>query len=1164
MKTLLQFEWSTYFKKPGFYIFLLLIIVSGVFAGAKFSLSISHEVFKNASYTIAYMIGMMSLLAIFFSTILVTQILFRETDAHFNLILYATPIRRRDYLLSRFVAVLSVSIFSFLLFVTGFALGQLMPADRSQYTGFNLSFYLQPLLVFGLVNTIFCTAILCSVAWATKSKLMVYVSGLFIYILYMVTLIFSGSPMMAQGMPQSATAIQLSACFDPFGLSAYFLQTSGWSVPQRNAASIPLSGTLLFNRMGVIMVSLVSMFFSFKTFSFSVNEKGRKAKRRIIEEEGIMQRSTVLRPVEPSLLWYRHWATMFSFTKLDLKYITRSIPFVLACVGLLFYLSMEIYGSIARGIRLPQKYATSGLMASTIIESFHGLCLIVILYYANEIVWRSRNSNFHLIENATPAGSASLFFSKWMTLSVLILFFTSLMIIVGIVFQVQYDYPAIDWQAYAGIFVFTSFPLIVCSGVILIIQKLIRYKHIGLVVSAIFILCTATSIGDRLLTHPLLRFLVSYKGLYSDINGFGSYMSTFSWLHLFGLCVVVIAAILITQVKRTSLKLMPIVCLAVLAVCGFIAALNVISDYQPKNAEAGMKAQAEYEKKFRSFQNQPQPTITAVATVIDLFTENNAYDVAARYTIQNKTDRPIDSILINFADEIAIKEAFVIHGNKVYPVQDQYTVIPLAKALLPGDTAQLATRFSYHWSAINGHQSFNAIVQNGSFMRISRWFPTVGYLAENEIENESERKKHWLGQATRLVTLEAPRDTTTDFINLDMTISTNYEQTAIGVGELVGKWQKGNRNYFQYRTPSPVPFRFAVSSARYAVKTAAYHGKSIEVYYHAAHYQNVDHLLKNARLTLDYCEANFGDYPFKTIRFAEVSAFTKGFAATAYPATIYMTEDMVFNADIGADKKQDVINELAGHEMAHFWWGNSQISPGDREGSVMLTETLAMYTELMLVKKVQGAKRVMEHVNMHLGMYLDERGFTGEQPLIKMLPGNVHLSYSKGLVVMHQLLEMVGEEKLNLALRNLLQHHAYPQPKPISTDFLQELYAVTDSGQHSKIDYLFKRITLYDFIVKNTSVKRAGKEYALRVDATVNKYYEDGRGGRTKSGFSDSVGVTIYFKDGKEEKAKLAIVNGVISATVLVGDIPKSLMMDPGIQYIKYKHGEQVTITNSF
>jgi aminopeptidase N len=189
-----------------------------------------------------------------------------------------------------------------------------------------------------------------------------------------------------------------------------------------------------------------------------------------------------------------------------------------------------------------------------------------------------------------------------------------------------------------------------------------------------------------------------------------------------------------------------------------------------------------------------------------------------------------------------------------------------------------------------------------------------------------------------------------------MIISTNNKQTAIGVGELIKKWHTRNRNYFQYKTPGPVPFRFAVSSAEYAIHTTTCRDKNIEVYYHPLHMENVDHLVKNIQLTLDYCETNYGAYPFKTIRFAEVSAFTRGFNATAYPATVFMTEDMAFHANIKADKQQDLINELAGHELAHMWWGNSQLAPAGREGDVLLTEALAQYTELMLVKKMHGRK----------------------------------------------------------------------------------------------------------------------------------------------------------------------------------------------------------------
>lgn len=1163
MKALLKFELKTYFTKSGFYVLLLLIILSGFFAGLNFRLSISPDVFKNAPYVTAYMLGLMSLLSIFFSTVFATQILFKETDANFSLILYAMRLRKHHFLGSKFIAVLSLSFLCFTLLTAGFAIGQIMLIDKKEYTNFNLFFYVQPLIIFGFVNTLFCSAILCSVAWISKNKLLVYVTGLFIYILYMVMLIFSSSPLMATGMPQSAATVQLSASLDPFGLSAYFLQTSTWTVVQRNTASIPLSGILLFNRLGVLLLSFLVLLTTFKIFSFSVGEKRNK---KIIQKKNnvnVPNTTEILSFIQPSQGWYRHLATLFSFVKLDLKYITKSTPFVLTCVGLLFYLSMEIYGTIEKGIRLPQNYATSGLMANSIIENFHGLCLIVILYYANEIVWRSRNSNFHLLENTTPASITALFFSKWVTLSIIIFFFTTLMILLGIAFQILYHYPYFNWFAYAGVYLFTSFPLLISAGIILSIHKLIKYKHVGLIISSAIILFTATSLGKSLLHHPLVKFQMPYKGLYSDMNGFGSYLPVFSWLHLFGLNIAFIFAILIIQFKKSIIKLWALFSLIILVICASFATIKIMKDYEPKNMEASLSMQMAYEKKYRNFQNQPQPSVIGIITTIDLFPEKNAYNIAATYIIQNKTNRIIDSILVNFADGISISEASIIKGNKTYPIKNQYTVIQLKNSLLPGDSANFITKFSYRWSAINGHHSFNAILHNGSFMRISRYYPKFGYLEENEIESNKDRKKFNLGNATQITTLEAPKNSADDFLNVDMLISTSSEQTAVGIGELVKQWQLGNRNYFQYKTSSPVPFRFAVSSAVYAVKKTSYNGKIIEVYYHPLHYQNVDHLLKNALLALAYCESNFGSYPFKTIRFAEVSAFTKGFAATAYPTAIYMTENMTFNANIDADKKQDVINELAGHELAHLWWGNSQISPDNREGEVMLTETLAMYTELMLVKKMHGTKRVMENVDMHLGIYLGERGFTEEQPLYKTLPSNIHLSYSKSLVVMYQLTEMIGEEKVNLALRRFLQKNTYPNAKPVSTDFIKELYLVTNKSLYVKMDDLFKKITLYDFIIKNTALEKAGAQFELTINAIANKYYEDGKGRKTKAIFSNSIDVAIIFKTGVEKIVTLAVINNEISAKILLAQIPKAILIDPKIKFINLGSAKQWIVDGS-
>jgi ABC-2 type transport system permease protein len=123
----------------------------------------------------------------------------------------------------------------------------------------------------------------------------------------------------------------------------------------------------------------------------------------------------------------------------------------------------------------------------------------------------------------------------------------------------------------------------------------------------------------------------------------------------------------------------------------------------------------------------------------------------------------------------------------------------------------------------------------------------------------------------------------------------------------------------------------------------------------------------------------------------------------------------------------------------------------------MLTETLAMYTEVMLLKKMYGKQKASEHVKMHQDIYESEIGFSGDVALIRAPAYMAHITYSKGVVAMYKLSELIGEEKVNLALRNFLEKNKFPNPKPISTDFLKELYAVVDEKFHEEIYDLFEK-----------------------------------------------------------------------------------------------------------
>lgn len=1149
MNTLLRFELQSYFKKIRFHILMVFILSIGFFAGTKLSISVGSEIYKNAPYTLFYMIGFLSLLSILFTTLLASQILFKEKEAHFNLILYTTPITKKVYLKNRFILVFGISFLFFSLLVLGFGFGQQMKWNPSDYTYFNLLAFLVPLFLLGGINTFFCSALICSISWLTQNKLMTYISGLFIYILYMVALLFSNSPFMAQSMPQSEEARKIAALIDPFGLSGFFMQTNTYSITQKNTEIIFPEGYFLINRVVVLLLSILFLGITYRFFSFQI--KSRKSRKNKITD--VIKNNTTLpiKKTNPIFNWETTFKSLFFSTYLHLKYIVKSIPFVLICLGLIFSVGMEIYGAIEKGIRLPQKYVTSGVTTNAILDTFPILGLIIILFYGHEIIWRSKTNRFHLIENATPVHEFVKLLSKWLSLCFIIIGLSSLLLLLGILFQVSYQYPLFDWKAYTGIFLFASCPLLLSAGLICLIHYWIPNKYIGLTLSSIFILLTATAIGKSFLIHPLLRFQIPLKAVYSDMNGFGVYASSYIWLLLFGFAFVGLLLYITTQMLSKQKTFLHFTIIVILVFTTGVSGFLFSKDFQFKNPDEILKNKALYEKQYRKFQNKPQPSITDIITNVALFPSQNKYRIIGEYHIQNKTNKPITEILVNFSDDFNIKKAILQLHNTSYTVTNQYEIISLQKDLLPQEEAVFNFVLDYQWFPVNGHQSFNAIVSNGSFLRISRYYPQFGYQADKEIEKKEQRANFQLGEATILQKLETPKTKTDDFIHLKMTITTEQNQTAIGVGELTKQWKKKNRNYFVYETSSPIPFRFAISSARYSLKKTLYKGKKIEVYYHPKHTENVVHLIKNIKTTLDYCQNNFSKYPFKTIRFAEISSFTKGFAATAYPNTIFMTENTIFHSNIKADKQQDVINELAGHELSHIWWGNNQINPDNREGYTMLTESFAMYTELMLAKKMYGQKRVLENVNLHTGIYLNERNFETEKPLYKVNHDQTHINYSKGMVVLYQLSEQIGEAKTNEALKNFLNKNKYPNRNPTTTDFLNELYAITEKKMHPKIDDLFKRITLYNFQAKNMIVKENKDTFELHLNVIARKYYENGKGKKTNALFYDGVEIAIEYSDGTSKIIETPVFKDNASIKIILEKKPVYLYFDPNQKFIK-------------
>lgn len=95
-------------------------------------------------------------------------------------------------------------------------------------------------------------------------------------------------------------------------------------------------------------------------------------------------------------------------------------------------------------------------------------------------------------------------------------------------------------------------------------------------------------------------------------------------------------------------------------------------------------------------------------------------------------------------------------------------------------------------------------------------------------------------------------------------------------------------------------------------------------------------------------------------------------------------------------------------------------------------------------------------VNLYKNMYESEKAFSGEESLYISKPTNTNVIYNKGLVKMYDLYLLIGEEKINMALKSLLNKHKFPAQPATTLDLIEELKMVSTKEYDHKLDAIFK------------------------------------------------------------------------------------------------------------
>jgi len=162
----------------------------------------------------------------------------------------------------------------------------------------------------------------------------------------------------------------------------------------------------------------------------------------------------------------------------------------------------------------------------------------------------------------------------------------------------------------------------------------------------------------------------------------------------------------------------------------------------------------------------------------------------------------------------------------------------------------------------------------------------------------------------------------------------------------------------------------------------------------------------------------------------------------------------------------------------------------------------------------------------------------------------MHIHYGKGSVILYALQDYIGEDSVNLAMRDFLDEFKYKKPPyPTSLDFLKHLEPRVPDSLKYLIDDWFKKITLYDNRLKEATYKKLDDgKYQVSMNIESYKMYADTIGNETKIPVNDWVDIGVFSDDDEEKllyEKRVKINKSEMSFSFEVDSLPAKAAIDP-------------------
>jgi ABC-2 type transport system permease protein len=1133
--SLAAFEIRYQLKNPVFWasVAIFFLLGFGLSASDNVSFGSPGAVHENSPFTVTFALGLFATFYLFVITSFVANAVVRDDVTKFGPIIRATPVGRSSFLAGRFLGGLVIAILGYTAIPLGIALGAAMPwVDPETVGPGGFMTYAWPFLVIAIPNLILSSALLFSLATVTRSMLASYIGVLVLVMGYLaVSIILSADPSYQDAV----------ARYEPLGVGAIGEVSRYWTAAEMNTRAIPLEGNLLFNRVFVLGLSALFLGLAWARFSMTERAASRWRLRRLAKQEartakaGAVRPQTLAGPAHRSFGASHALASFWLRLRLETALVLKSPGLiVLLLIGTAFSalnlgFSQTIFGTAS--------YPLTANVIETVIGSMTLFSLIVAVFYGGELVWRERDVKFNEIIDATPAPGWAMFVPKILAILLVLLAMSLTGMVVGVLYQLLLGSPSIDAGLYFSAFVVPqSIDLLLIAVLSVFFQVLSPNKYIGwglvLVwfVSRIFL----SNLGY---SNMLYSFGGGPGEPLSDMNGTGGFwvggLIARAYWGCFGVLLLVLShwlwprgtvVAVVPRLKGIGQRMtlasggIALAAVAGMVGTGLVIQHNIAELNTYETADMREARTADYERKFLKNERLPHPVITDVEFDVAIYPDERRMAVTGHYDLRNDSGAPISELHVREGDDTVEFARLAIAGAKLasHDKLHAYRVYRFETPLAPGATTRLDFASQVWRRGFRNGAPETDLVDNGTFVNNFVFAPIIGMDRTGLLQDRTERRRQGLPAELRMPKLEdtgAQRRNYVgaDWVNSRITISTAADQVPIAPGNKVSDVVKDGRRIAVFESPAPILNFFSVQSARYAVAEDRAGDVLLSVYHDPKHAWNVPGMLKAMKTSLGYYERNFGPYQFGYARIIEFPGYQQ--FAQAFAGTMPYSESIGFAADVRDPEKIDYVSYITAHEVGHQYWAH-QIVGGDMQGSTLLSETLAQYSALMVMKQLYGEDKIRRFLKFELDQYLAGRkaDVLPEQPMIRV-ENQQHIHYRKGSLVMYLLQHRLGEDAVNRALSRLIARYKFkPAPYPRSLDLIAELRKeATTPEQQALITDLFERITIYDLKAKEAvSTKLADGRWRTRITIEAGKFTATGKGVETPAKLAESIEIGLF------------------------------------------------------